>query len=262
MTDAFLSVRNLTKHFDGVVAVDDVSFDVAAGSIVGIIGPNGSGKTTMINMITGVYVPDGGDILFEGRSIAGRKPFEIARTGIARTFQNIRLFDALSVLENVMVGADASRGGSYFPALLGTVAERRREDGARRDAVQLLASLGEDLAMRADMPAGNLPYADKRRLEIARALAMRPNLLLLDEPAAGMSPDEIRMLIREIQGLAGRGLTVVLVEHKMRLIEGVTDRVIVLDHGRKIADAAFDQVRRQKSVIEAYLGRSYADAQC
>jgi branched-chain amino acid transport system ATP-binding protein len=120
MTDAFLSVRNLTKHFDGVVAVDDVSFDVAAGSIVGIIGPNGSGKTTMINMITGVYVPDGGDILFEGRSIAGRKPFEIARTGIARTFQNIRLFDALSVLENVMVGADASRGGSYFPALLGT----------------------------------------------------------------------------------------------------------------------------------------------
>jgi branched-chain amino acid transport system ATP-binding protein len=116
--------------------------------------------------------------------------------------------------------------------------------------------------MRADMPAGNLPYADKRRLEIARALAMRPNLLLLDEPAAGMSPDEIRMLIREIQGLAGRGLTVVLVEHKMRLIEGVTDRVIVLDHGRKIADAAFDQVRRQKSVIEAYLGRSYADAQC
>lgn len=261
MSDTFLSVRGLVKRFDGLVAVDDVSFDVRAGTIVGIIGPNGSGKTTLINMITGVYVPDGGEILFEGKPIASRKPFEIARLGIARTFQNIRLFNDLTVIENVMVGADGGREGGYFPALIGTAAERRREADARRDALQLLAGLGDDLVQRADLPAGTLPYADKRRLEIARALALRPSLLLLDEPAAGMSTDEIRMLIREIKALAGRGLTVVLVEHKMRLIEGVTDCVVVLDHGRKIADAPFDQVRRQKSVIEAYLGRSYADAQ-
>lgn len=258
---SILSVRNLAKHFDGLVAVGDVSFDVPAGSIVGIIGPNGSGKTTLINMITGVYVPSAGDILFDGQSVAGRKSFEIARIGIARTFQNIRLFDELSVLENVMVGADAARGGAYFPALLGLGSELRREAEAARDAMALLASFSDDLVRRADVQAGTLPYADKRRLEIARALALRPRLLLLDEPAAGMSPDEIRTLVREIKGLAVGGLTVVLVEHKMRLIEGVTDSVIVLDHGKKIADAPFDQVRRQKNVIEAYLGRSYADAQ-
>lgn len=257
---SILSVRNLAKHFDGLVAVDDVSFDVPGGSIVGIIGPNGSGKTTLINMITGVYVPNAGDVLFDGQSIAGRKSFEIARIGIARTFQNIRLFDELSVLENVMVGADAARGGAYFPALLGRGDELRREACAARDAMALLASFGDDLVRRAEVPAGSLPYADKRRVEIARALALRPRLLLLDEPAAGMSPDEIRTLVREIKGLAVGGLTVVLVEHKMRLIEGVTDSVIVLDHGKKIADAPFDRVRRQKNVIEAYLGRSYADA--
>ncbi len=258
---AILSVRNLAKHFDGLVAVDDVSLDVPAGSIVGIIGPNGSGKTTLINMITGVYVPSAGDILFDGQSVAGRKSFEIARIGIARTFQNIRLFDDLSVLENVMVGADAARGGAYFSALLGLGTELRREADAARDAMALLASFSDDLVRRADVKAGTLPYADKRRLEIARALALRPRLLLLDEPAAGMSPDEIRTLVREIKGLAVGGLTVILVEHKMRLIEGVTDSVIVLDHGKKIADAPFDQIRRQKNVIEAYLGRSYADAQ-
>lgn len=261
MSGEFLSVRNVVKRFDGLVAVDGVSFDIAAGSIVGIIGPNGSGKTTLINMITGVYVPNGGDIVFEGRPIGGRKPFEIARLGIARTFQNIRLFDELTVLENVMVGADAARQGGYFPALLDTSSERKRQETAAGDAMQLLGSLGEDLALRAGVPAGTLPYADKRRLEIARALALRPSLLLLDEPAAGMSPDEIRMLIREIKSLAGRGLTIILVEHKMRLIEGVTERVVVLDHGRKIADAPFDSVRRDKRVVEAYLGRSYADAQ-
>ena len=258
---SILSVRNLAKHFDGLLAVDDVSFDVPAGSIVGIIGPNGSGKTTLINMITGVYVPSAGDILFDGQSVAGRKSFEIARIGIARTFQNIRLFDELSVLENVMVGADAARGAAYFPALLGLGSELRREADAARDAMALLASFSDDLVRRADVQAGTLPYADKRRLEIARALALRPRLLLLDEPAAGMSPDEIRTLVREIKGLAVGGLTVILVEHKMRLIEGVTDSVIVLDHGKKIADAPFDQVRRQKNVVEAYLGRSYADAQ-
>jgi len=261
MRPPFLAVRGLAKHFDGVVAVDDVSFEVPSGGVVGIIGPNGSGKTTLINLITGIHAPSGGEIVFENMSIGGRKPYQIARLGIARTFQNIRLFDDLTVLENVMVGAEARRTNTYFSALLGTVAERKSEEAAADEARALLSTFGEDLAARSHERAGALPYADKRRLEIARALAARPSLLLLDEPAAGMSHDEIRMLVREIRRLAGGGLAIVLVEHKMRLIEGVTDKVVVLDHGRIIADAPFEQVRRRREVIEAYLGRSYADAQ-
>jgi ABC-type branched-subunit amino acid transport system ATPase component len=255
-----LSIRNVSKCFEGIVALDDVSFDVESGQIVGIIGPNGSGKTTLINLITGVYRPTAGDIRFRDATLVGCKPFEIARRGIGRTFQNIRLFDQLSILDNVLVGSDQHHAFGYFGSLAGTRATADREEAARQEAVRVLSRVSGNLLREKDRFAGQLSYADKRRLEIARALAMRPQLLLLDEPAAGMSPHEIRVLISDIRRIAADGVTVLLVEHKMRLIEGVTERVVVLDYGRKIAEDTFERARRNPHVIEAYLGRSYADA--
>jgi ABC-type branched-subunit amino acid transport system ATPase component len=258
---ALLSVRNVTKRFDGVVAVDGVSFEIGEGDVVGVIGPNGSGKTTLINLITGIYRPSQGEIRFRDEDIAGRKLHEIARKGIARTFQNIRLFDDITVMDNVLVGADRWIKSGYWATVCGRERVQAAERGARRRARDLLAMMHGALDVQRDRLAGELPYADKRRLEIVRALSAEPKLLLLDEPAAGMSPSEIRDLVDDLRRLANSGITILLVEHKMRLIEGVTERVIVLDHGKKIADDAFGVVRNDPHVIEAYLGSSYADAQ-
>jgi branched-chain amino acid transport system ATP-binding protein len=256
-----LSVRDVSKRFDGVLALDRVSFEVAEGEVVGVIGPNGSGKTTLINLITGIYRPTRGTITFRGEDITGRPLHEIARKGIARTFQNIRLFEEITVMDNVLVGADRWIASGYWATVFGLPHVKAAERDARIHARELLALMHGALDVQRDRPAGQLPYADKRRLEIVRALSAKPKLLLLDEPAAGMSPAEIRNLVDDLQRLAQSGITILLIEHKMRLIEGVTKRVIVLDHGRKIADDAFGMVRNDPHVIEAYLGSSYADAQ-
>lgn len=258
---ALLSVRDVSKRFDGVIAVDGVSFEIAEGEVVGIIGPNGSGKTTLINLITGIYRPSQGAIRFGSEDITGRRLHEIARKGIARTFQNIRLFEDLTVMENVLVGADRWIKTGYWATICGLERVTITEREAARRARDVLVMMHGALDAQRNRLAGQLPYADKRRLEIARALSARPKLLLLDEPAAGMSPAEIRNLADDLRRLANSGIAILLVEHKMRLIEGVTERVIVLDRGRKIADAAFGVVRNDPHVIEAYLGSSYAHAQ-
>jgi len=255
-----LSVQKARRAFSGLVALDEVSFDVAPGEVVGLIGPNGAGKTTMINLITGLVAPTSGDILLRGRSLLGLKPHEIARRGIARTFQHIRLFDGMSVLENVLTGLDIHLKSGYFASAAGMPAVRREETAAQVEAAAMLAQVDPKLVVRRDQPAAALSYADKRRVEIARALAMKPALLLLDEPAAGMAPQEIQGLADDLRRLNTGGMAMIVIEHKMRLIEGVTDKVVVLDHGRKIFEGPFDQVRRNAGVVEAYLGRRYSDA--
>jgi ABC-type branched-subunit amino acid transport system ATPase component len=255
-----LSVRNLVQRFSGVTALDDVSFDIEEGTIVGLIGPNGAGKTTMINLITGICRPTSGDIVFCEKSLVGRKPHQIARDGVGRTFQQIRLFDQLSVIENVMVGMDARLQSSYGAVVLDLPSVRIEEAKIRSEAVRLLTEGRGGLETVSERQAKELPYADKRRLEIVRALANKPRLLLLDEPAAGMAQQEIRNLVNDLLRIRAQGTTIILIEHKMRLIEGVTDKVIVLDYGRKIAEGSFDRVRQDSRVIEAYLGRGYANA--
>lgn len=257
---AILSIRNLVQRFAGITAIDDVSFDIEQGSIVGLIGPNGAGKTTLINTVTGYYRPVSGEISFCGHSIVGRKPHQIARAGIARTFQQIRLFDRLSIIENVMVGMDTQLKTSYAGALFGSSFAAAEEKQARDEAKNLLAQIDSNLIGMNGRRPDELPYADKRRLEIARALALKPRMVLLDEPAAGMAPQEIRRLIHDLSQIRDSGTTVLLIEHKMKVIEGVTDKVVVLDYGRKIAEGSFDKVRQNQQVVEAYLGRGYANA--
>jgi ABC-type branched-subunit amino acid transport system ATPase component len=198
--------------------------------------------------------------VFDGRSIVGKKPYRIAREGIGRTFQQIRLFDHLSVVENVMVGFEPRLRSSYFAAMFGLRSVAFEDSATRAAALALLARGHGGLSAAPDKPAGALSYADKRRLEIVRALALSPKLLLLDEPAAGMAQEEIHGLVADLGELRGQGITILLVEHKMRLIEGVCDKVVVLDYGRKIAEGPFDTVKRDRRVVEAYLGRGYADA--
>lgn len=255
-----LRIRDLTMRFSGLTALEDVSFDVEEGTIVGLIGPNGAGKTTLLNLITGITVPTSGDILLRDASLVGVKPHMIARRGVGRNFQHIRLFDQLTVLENVMLGMNQRMHASYLATVMGRPSVRREEQAARQEALEILAGVDSRLLAMHAMPSGQLPYADKRRLEIARALAMRPNLLLLDEPAAGMAPQEIERLAQDLRRINVAGMAVILIEHKMRLIEGVTDKVVVLDHGKKIFEGPFDVVRRNKEVVEAYLGRSYVDS--
>jgi ABC-type branched-subunit amino acid transport system ATPase component len=255
-----LSVRGLTRRFSGVTALEDVSFDLHAGEIVGLIGPNGAGKTTLINLVTGIMPPSAGEVLLRGRSLAGVRPHRIARLGVARTFQHIRLFGHLSVLDNVMVGLDSGLKAGYLASLLGLARVRREEAAARERALALLARVAPQLVARADRPGSSLSYADKRRVEIARALALDPAVLLLDEPAAGMAPQEIHALGEDLKRLNGQGMAVVLIEHKMKLIEGVTDRVVVLDHGRKLVEGPFAEARRDPRVVEAYLGHAHAAA--
>ncbi|MDE0370615.1 MAG: ABC transporter ATP-binding protein [bacterium] len=256
--EAMLEIGGLHKSFGGVHALAGVDLRVDEGEIVSVIGPNGAGKTSFFNVVTGLYPPDGGDIMFEGRSIVGLESSEITEAGIARTFQNVRLFLNMTVLENVMVAQHCRTRAGAFRAVLRTPFLRREEAEIETRAKETLAFFGTRLVgYRFDQPALSLSYANRRRLEIARAMATRPKLLLLDEPVAGMNPRETAELTGLIRKLREeRGFTVVVIEHDMRVVRDVSDRVIVLDHGVKIAEGSYDDVSSNEAVIEAYLGGS------
>jgi branched-chain amino acid transport system ATP-binding protein len=254
---ALLVVDRVTRHFGGLVAVRDFSLRLSPGDLSGLIGPNGAGKTTAFNLITGVYPPTSGKIFMDRRAIAGAQPAQICRSGIARTFQNIRLFQNLSVLDNVVVGFPRPAGLRLISTVLRTPNFSRQRNAAEADGMDLLRTLG--LADKADYVARNLPYGDQRRLEIARALATGPRILLLDEPAAGMNPQEKADLMSLIRFIRDRfGVGILLIEHDMKLVMSICENITVLDHGETIAVGTPAEIQCNPDVIEAYLGEPVA----
>ncbi|MGI6421691.1 MAG: ABC transporter ATP-binding protein [Syntrophomonadaceae bacterium] len=250
---AILSLEGVSQEFGGLLALDQVRLEVEAGKVFGIIGPNGAGKTTLFNIITGIYTPSSGQVIYKEKAINGLPPYELARLGIARTFQNIRLFNKLSVLDNVKVGFHGVTKAGFFGSMLGLPGERREEKAISKRAHELLEMVGlDDKKMEY---ADSLAYGEQRRLEIARALALNPSLLLLDEPAAGMNASEKLNLMSFIEEIRDHeDLTILLVEHDMNVVMNICDQIAVLDYGRKIADGPTEEVKNDPRVIQSYLG--------
>jgi branched-chain amino acid transport system ATP-binding protein len=260
--DAILKIDGVSKRFGGLMALSDVSFEVSKGRILGLIGPNGAGKTTMFNCIAGIYKPTDGAILFDGQGgqvdVGGSRPEQMTQMGVARTFQNIRLFGALSVLDNVRIGRHCRASQGFWGAMLRTGAQKAEEKLLVERSMEYLDFVG--LKLKALDLSNSLSYGDQRRLEIARALASEPRLLLLDEPAAGMNPQETASLVDLIHAILEKGVTVVLIEHDMKLVMRICEHLVVLDHGIKIAEGGPREIRENQDVIEAYLGRGASHA--